>query len=275
MAVSFPQDPQVGDRYQTSTFTYEWDGEKWVSVSAMSGGAGVGPPGPAGAPGSDGAPGGDGSPGTPGGPGSPGPPGSSVTGPPGPPGGSGGSGPPGPPGPANDNANKVYWTQSSSSATQYLAFAGTGSIGNGGQYYGVQFGAGVYCVPAGRRIHADQFRTPNNTYARSSSSETYAFYSPNFFVTGATSSSFAGIATSLNLDIDSWDDFTVERRGTDAVISAAELAGTDFEYLLGPATNYLTGETETDRGVNYMALIPLLVASIRNLKDRVHQLENP
>ena len=270
MAVSFPQDPQVGDRYQTSTFTYEWDGEKWVSVSALSGGAGVGPPGPAGSPGSDGTPGGPGPSGSNGSPGNPGP-----SGPPGPGGSPGGPGPTGPPGPANDNANKVMWTQSSSSATQYMAFAGTGSIGNGGQYYGVQFGAGVYVVPAGRRIHADQFRTPNNTYTRSSSSETHGFYSPNYFVTGITSTSYSGIASALNLDIDSWDDFTVEKIGTDAVINAAELAGTDFEYLLGPATNYLTGETEDDRGVNYMALIPLLVASVRNLKDRVHQLENP
>ena len=106
MAVSFPQDPEVGDRYQTSTFTYEWDGEKWVSVSALSGGAGVGPPGPAGAPGSDGNPGGPGPAGTPGGNGSPGNPGGS--GPPGPPGGSGGSGPPGPPGPPGPGSSSPW-----------------------------------------------------------------------------------------------------------------------------------------------------------------------
>ena len=103
MAVSFPQSPEVGDRYQTSTFMYEWDGEKWVSVSALSGGAGVGPPGPAGTPGSpgpDGSPGGPGPNGPPGSNGSPGNPGGS--GPPGPPGPGGGSGPPGPPGPQNN-----------------------------------------------------------------------------------------------------------------------------------------------------------------------------
>ena len=102
MAVSFPQDPQVGDRYQTSTFTYEWDGEKWVSVSALSGGAGVGPPGPAGAPGSDGSPGG---------PGPSGPPGSNGS-----PGNPGGSGPPGPPGngdgqvsSSENSGGSFYW----------------------------------------------------------------------------------------------------------------------------------------------------------------------
>ena len=42
MAISFPQDPQLGDTYQTSKYTYEWDGEKWVSATALEGGAGVG-----------------------------------------------------------------------------------------------------------------------------------------------------------------------------------------------------------------------------------------
>ena len=102
MAVSFPQSPEVGDRYQTSTFTYEWDGEKWVSVSALSGGAGVGPPGPAGSPGSDGTPGGPGPSGPPGSNGSPGNPGGSgPPGPPGPGGSPGGPGPTGPPGSYN------------------------------------------------------------------------------------------------------------------------------------------------------------------------------
>ena len=91
MAVSFPQDPTAGDKYTSGPFTYEWDGEKWVSVAGLTGGAGFGPPGP---------PGDSGDPGTPGTPSTtPGPPGDSVTGPPGPPGGNGGSGPPGPPGP--------------------------------------------------------------------------------------------------------------------------------------------------------------------------------
>jgi len=91
MAVSFPQDPTAGDKYTSGSFTYEWDGEKWISVAGLTGGAGFGPPGP---------PGDAGTPGTPGTPSNvPGPPGSSVTGPPGPPGGNGGSGPPGPPGP--------------------------------------------------------------------------------------------------------------------------------------------------------------------------------
>ena len=97
MAVSFPQDPTTGDRYTSGPFTYEWDGEKWVSEAGITGGAGSGPPGPPG-PSVTGPPGGDGPPG----PSVTGPPGPSVTGPPGPPGpggGSGGSGPPGPPGP--------------------------------------------------------------------------------------------------------------------------------------------------------------------------------
>jgi hypothetical protein len=106
MAVSFPQDPSVGDRYQTSTFTFIWDGEKWVSQAAVTGGSGFGVPGPPGGPGGDGP---TGTPGNPGGPGPGGPPGPSIagppgspgppgSGPPGPPGGSGGSGPPGSPG---------------------------------------------------------------------------------------------------------------------------------------------------------------------------------
>lgn len=49
MPVSFPQDPEVGDQYSTSTFTYEWDGEKWVSVSGLRGGAAPGPIGATGA----------------------------------------------------------------------------------------------------------------------------------------------------------------------------------------------------------------------------------
>ena len=57
----FHKNPQVGDRYQTSTFIYEWDGEKWATVSALAGGAQDGAPGPAGPPGG---PGGDGPPGS-------------------------------------------------------------------------------------------------------------------------------------------------------------------------------------------------------------------
>ncbi len=102
MAVSFPQDPTTGDKYTSGPFTYEWDGEKWVSVAGITGGAGFGPPGPPGAsvtgpPGNEGPPGPSGT----------GPPGPSVTGPPGPPGNNGspgnngGSGPPGPPGPGS------------------------------------------------------------------------------------------------------------------------------------------------------------------------------
>ena len=49
MAISFPQDPQEGDRYAAGTFIYEWDGTKWVSVAALSGGAGLGPEGATGA----------------------------------------------------------------------------------------------------------------------------------------------------------------------------------------------------------------------------------
>ena len=102
MAVSFPQDPTTGDKYTSGPFTYEWDGEKWVSVAGITGGAGFGPPGPPGAS-VTGPPGGEGPPG----PSGTGPPGPSVTGPPGPPGNNGspgnngGSGPPGPPGPGS------------------------------------------------------------------------------------------------------------------------------------------------------------------------------
>jgi hypothetical protein len=154
MAISFPQNPEVGDRYQTSTFTYEWDGEKWVSVSAMSGGAGVGPPGPAGAPGSDGAPGGNGSPGS---PGSPGPPGSSISGPPGPPGGSGGSGPPGPPGPPGSVSNNVSGTLyvTNHVYAQYTS----GGAGGGGVFKGVGFNC-----KAGRSngLQSHQFNIDND-----------------------------------------------------------------------------------------------------------------
>ena len=100
MAVSFPQSPETGDRYESNQYTFEWDGEKWVSVTSMSGGAGVGQPGPPGPPGNSGTPGGPGNPGGPGPVGSPGPngsPGTPVTGGPGPT-GPPGSGPPGPPG---------------------------------------------------------------------------------------------------------------------------------------------------------------------------------
>ena len=104
MAVSFPQNPQVGDRYQTSTFIYEWDGQKWASTSALSSGAGDGVPGPAGTPGGPGptgSPGPDGGPGSSGSPGPNGNPGSSVPGPPGPP----GPGTPGGPGPTGFNGS--------------------------------------------------------------------------------------------------------------------------------------------------------------------------
>ncbi len=102
MAVSFPQDPQIGDTYSSGTFVYEWDGQKWISVGGESGGAGVGPPGPAGPTGATGP---DST--TPGPPGPPGP-----GGPPGGNGSPGGNGPPGPPGSnANVNTGSNYsWT---------------------------------------------------------------------------------------------------------------------------------------------------------------------
>lgn len=107
MAVSFPQDPTTGDRYTSSNATYEWDGEKWVSVSALTGGAGAGVPGPPGSPGptgQDGPTGATGSPGGTGPDGSPGPSGASNPGPTGPPGGPG-SGPPGPRGPSGGSGS--------------------------------------------------------------------------------------------------------------------------------------------------------------------------
>ena len=137
MAVSFPQDPEVGDRYQTSTFAYEWDGEKWVSVSALSGGAGIGPPGPAGAPGSDGSPGGPGPAGTPGGNGSPGNPGGS--GPPGPP---GGSGPPGPPG----SAASSPWGPAPGGISYTAGVFMGGASGSGGSGGGAK-ARGYNCKP--------------------------------------------------------------------------------------------------------------------------------
>ena len=94
MAISFPQDPQPGHKYSSNSYTYIWDGEKWVSQAGLTGGAGEGPPGP---PGPAGAPSTEAGP-----PGPPGPGGGS--GPPGPPGPGGGSGPPGPPG-SNANVN--------------------------------------------------------------------------------------------------------------------------------------------------------------------------
>jgi len=97
MAVSFPQDPTTGDKYTSGPFTYEWDGEKWVSVAGLTGGAGFGPPGPPGAS-VTGPPGGEGPPG-PSGTGPPGPPGNNGS-----PGNNGGSGPPGPPGPGSSTS---------------------------------------------------------------------------------------------------------------------------------------------------------------------------
>jgi hypothetical protein len=149
MAVSFPQSPEVGDRYQSTKYTFEWDGEKWVSVTALSGGAGggiPGPPGPAGSsgPGGGSGPGGpDGPPGNPGpsttgGPGPGGPPGSGPPGPPGSSGGSGGpgpsgspggSGPPGPPGPPGGLSS-----QSAGSVTVNGGLKITNLAGNGNRY---------------------------------------------------------------------------------------------------------------------------------------------
>lgn len=54
MSVSFPQSPTVGDTYNTGSFVYVWDGEKWVSVAGQSGGAGIGATGPEGASGATG-----------------------------------------------------------------------------------------------------------------------------------------------------------------------------------------------------------------------------
>ena len=152
MAVSFPQDPEVGDRYQTTTFTYEWDGEKWVSVSALSGGAGVGPPGPAGSPGSDGSPGGPGPSGPNGSPGNPGP-----SGPPGPGGSPGGPGPTGPPGPTGSVSNNVSGTLyvTNHVYAQYTS----GGAGGGGVFKGVGFNC-----KAGRSngLQAHQFNIDND-----------------------------------------------------------------------------------------------------------------
>ena len=188
------------------------------------------------------------------------------------PGGSGSQGQKGEPGVASTSANLVRWTQSDASAIQYMAFAGTGSISNN-NYYPVQYGAGVYVIAAGRRIHADQFRTPSNTYVRSNTEPTFGFYAPNYFVTGATSSEFSALATDLNFDVNTWNEISVQQRGTDAVIPAAELEGTSFEHLLGPSVNNRTGDTEDDRGVNYVGLIPLLVETVQKLNSRIAALE--
>jgi len=134
MAVSFPQDPQVEDQYTTGSFTYEWDGEKWISVAGITGGAGSGPPGPPGDPGTPGTPSN-----VPGPPGASitGPPGSSVTGPPGPPGGNGGSGPPGPPGPTGSVSNNVSGDLKVS-GNVFSSYT-SGGAGGGGVFKGVGF----------------------------------------------------------------------------------------------------------------------------------------
>ena len=55
MAVSFPQNPQVGDTYIANNFVYIWDGQAWVSQAGLTGGAGPGATGPTGPAGADGA----------------------------------------------------------------------------------------------------------------------------------------------------------------------------------------------------------------------------
>ena len=284
----------LGDAFEYSDFTAEQleglkgpQGEKGaVGPKGPLGPAG-GPPGPPGS-GSDGPPGPPGTPGTngsdgsPGGlgpPGPPGPPGSGGSGPPGPP---GPGGPPGPPGSSSDRvneSNKVKWSQSGSSAQQYMGFAGTGSISSN-NYYELQYGAGIYAVAAGRRIHADQFRTPNNTYQRLASDDPQAagdplpaFYSPNFLVTGTVGEEWAK-AKSVEFSLDEWDALPIRRLGQRAGIREGDLEETPFEYLLGPSENGATGEEELDRGVNYQELIPLLVVSVKLLKDKNEELTN-
>ena len=130
MAISFPQNPQEGDRYTTGAFTYEWDGEKWVSVAALSGGAGLGPAGPEGATGPTGPTGDSGTTGATGTTGSTG-----VDGPDGATGTTGATGPDGPVGATGASAatgatGPIGSTGATGPATGVLNFKGEGPAGS-------------------------------------------------------------------------------------------------------------------------------------------------
>ncbi len=256
MAVSFPQDPSVGDRYQTSTFTYEWDGEKWVSVSALSGGAGVGPPGPAGSPGSDGSPGNPGNPGGNGSPGSPGNPGGS--GPPGPPGGNGspgGNGPPGPPGSYNSNT-KI-------DVDQLRAHNNSGPI----------YTPGLAPVPSSQanvRWHT------NGLMGRSSTRSTLVASASTEF----TADSTVGYAYTEGIGVDIINNIQFGRYTDASGESFYKIAGINTMSAARQAILNSVGITTTTVGVgthsyNEETLTCIMLAVMKRMLARIEALENP
>ena len=244
MSVSFPQDPQVGDTYSTSSYSYVWDGEKWVSQAGLTGGAGQGPPGP---PGPAGAPSTEAGP-----PGPPGPGGGS--GPPGPPGPGGGSGPPGPPGSnANVNTGSNY---SWSGAHTYNTF-------NPVKFNNLNTGSGRYVT-----------QNPSNkivTYKNG------AFYSiPYASDAGITTGSYVGLTTvgltsafnivsSLNPIQVTVDGDTHIKIGIRDDLSADALSYAAFSGVGTDGTR--TGSIES--------VLSLLVLAIQHQASRIDALENP
>ena len=290
MAVSFPQDPQVGDRYQTSTFTYEWDGEKWVSVSALSGGAGVGPPGPAGAPGSDGSPGGPGPSGPPGSNGSPGNPGGS--GPPGPPGPGGGSGPPGPPGPQNN----VSGDFSASGQVQ----AGNNLRCGGAVIFSNENNGAISHLPADNgRLLKFHLSNGNLYYDWNGWQGPLSVCDPAFKTIGTSTSSLDTLSASVidNLEVVryQWDENELAQAGLNVTYNPGEYyCGFDadqFDTVIPgltttapyhPITDENTGITTSNTGEYRMlthngvtSVVAALVNEMQKMKVRLDELENP
>ena len=77
----------------------------------------------------------------------------------------------------------------------------------------------------------------------------------------------------INFDLDSWDEVNVTTRSGFPVITAQSLIGTSFNNILGHVWTDDDG-TLGERGVDYVALIPSLVASIKKLKEENKNLQS-
>ena len=162
-AIIFPQNPEVGDTFESNGVLFSWNGEQWISAVTDSNFIGV--TGPIGATGIEGPPGpsvtGPPGPSVTGSTGPDGPPGPSVTGSTGiagPPGPTGGGGPPGPPGPTgtpapfDPNLSYTFNDLDFAQVTNQIYFNEGRKLyfqGNGGKYAFLEMNAQVFEIVLG------------------------------------------------------------------------------------------------------------------------------
>ena len=141
--------------------------------------------------------------------------------------------------------------------------------------------------PKNNQFVANAFKANSQTYGRGldpyaslpeiEKSKPFGIYSPSYLVTGYTDDPSAAFTTYEPFDLATWAQLPIRNRNERSVIIAQTLEDTPFEFLLGNRILPDLDDPNPERGVDYVALIPMLVDSIRQFvsinQEREAQIE--